>query len=251
MAVVRWQRVAELVADDVREQILSGRLESGAVLPKEELLRSSYPVSKASLREAMRILEAEGLVTVRRGNVGGAVVRRPSAGNVAYALALVLRADGVLLPDVARALREVEPLCAGMCAERSDRRRNVVPRLRAAHSQALSDVDDLARASQSSRRFHECLVELCGNRSLAVMAGALETIWSSHETGRTSACDPSAIPLAARRAALDAHGELIQLIAAGDVSGARRLAGTHLDAVQSMPAPNYGEGRVVPLSLRY
>src|SRR5262245_25847064 len=131
IANVRWQRMAELVASHLREQILSGELADGDVLPKEEALRQNYPVSKPSFREAMRILEAEGLVAVRRGKVGGAVVVKPSATNVAYTLALVLRSEHVHLPEVARALREVEPSCAALCAERRDRRRAVVPKLRA------------------------------------------------------------------------------------------------------------------------
>jgi DNA-binding FadR family transcriptional regulator len=251
MTALRWQRVAELVANDLREQILSGKLTTGDLLPKEEALRATYPVSKPSLREAMRILEAEGLVTVRRGNVGGAIVQRPSAANVAYTLALVLRSNKVAIPDVARALREVEPLCAGMCAERPDRRRRVVPKLKSIHTQSLASLDDLAKASAMSRLFHEAIVELCGNASLVVLAGALEAIWSSHETSRTSVCDPASIPLVERRAALAAHAELLARIDEGDVAGARELASTHLGQVQSFPAPNFGAGQIIPLSLRH
>ena len=82
--------MAELVADRLRSRILTGDLEDGDLLPKEEELREIYPVSKPSFREAMRILEAQGLITIRRGNVGGAVVHRPTANNVAYTLAMVL-----------------------------------------------------------------------------------------------------------------------------------------------------------------
>src|SRR5947209_6940395 len=133
---LRFQRLAELVADRLRERILRGDLEDGDLLPKEEELRASYPVSKPSLREAMRILEAEGLITVRRGNVGGAVVHRPTPANVAYTLAMVLSANRVDIPDVARALREVEPSCAALCAGRADRAAAVVPQLRALQNEA-------------------------------------------------------------------------------------------------------------------
>ena len=91
---LKWQRVAVSVANHLRDRILTGDLDDGDILPKEDVLRTLFPVSKPSLREAMRILETEGLVTIRRGNMGGAVVHRPSASNVAYSLALVLRSEG-------------------------------------------------------------------------------------------------------------------------------------------------------------
>src|ERR1700761_8933558 len=93
-ADLRSPKVAEVVAARLRRRILTGELEDGELLPKEEELREQYPVSKPSFREAQRILEAEGLITIRRGNVGGAVVHRPSANNVAYTMAMVLASRG-------------------------------------------------------------------------------------------------------------------------------------------------------------
>jgi len=247
---LRWQRLAELVSDRLRDRILSGDLPDGALLPKEEELREIYPVSKPSLREAMRILEAEGLLTVRRGNVGGAVVHRPTATNVAYTLAMVLRAEGVGLPDVAMALREMEPACAGLCAQRRDRRRAVLPALRAAHQESIEAVGNVAAATEASRRFHEAVVQLCGNGSLIVIVGALEALWSEHETGWSRSSGAEAVSLRRRHRALDAHGELIDLIAAGDAAGARELAASHLRAVHDYLPPATDTLSVSPERLR-
>jgi len=62
---------AEAVADRLRDRILSGEVPNGGMLPKLEDLTEEFRVSKASLREACRILETEGLLSVLRGNVGG------------------------------------------------------------------------------------------------------------------------------------------------------------------------------------
>ena len=75
----RPPHLAELVADTLRQQILNGTLTGGSLLAKQEDLLAEFGVSKPSLREAMRILEAEGLLRVRRGKLGGSVVRRPNA----------------------------------------------------------------------------------------------------------------------------------------------------------------------------
>ena len=71
---VRFRRLAEQVADELRRRILSGELADGSVLPTEDELLVEFPISKPSLREAIRILDAEGLLSVRRGKLGGSVV---------------------------------------------------------------------------------------------------------------------------------------------------------------------------------
>src|SRR5262245_5834691 len=129
----RPPRVAEVVADRLRARILNGELQDGDRLPKEETLRGEFPVAKPSLREGLRILEAEGLISVVRGNQGGAIVHTPKAANAAYALGLVMVAQGVSGEDVAFALRSLEPLCAELCASREDRERTVVRTLRNVH----------------------------------------------------------------------------------------------------------------------
>ncbi|MFS3128307.1 FadR/GntR family transcriptional regulator [Nocardioides sp. Bht2] len=245
---LRWQRVAELVADHLRERILGGDLEDGMTLPKEEELRLAYPVSKPSLREAMRILEAEGLITVRRGNKGGAVVHRPTSMNVAYTLSLLLHSKGVDIPEVAYALRELEPGCAQACAERPDRMEAVVPQLRALHAKAVASVEDLDAVTKCSREFHEGLVSLCGNRPLIVIVGALEALWSNHETDLIQSRESDKeVPMEERLQALEVHEKLIDLIEAGDGAATRTLAAKHLLKAQSYPSPNYGEGIEVPI----
>jgi GntR family transcriptional regulator, transcriptional repressor for pyruvate dehydrogenase complex len=247
---IRPQRMAELVADQLRNRILTGDLEDGDLLPKEEELRELYPVSKPSFREAMRILEAQGLITIRRGNIGGSVVHRPTAKNVAYTLAMVLATREAAMDDVAQALRECEPVCVALCAERSDRRRKVLPTLRRIQRDSLRNVGDLVVATTMSRQFHEALVQSCGNQSLIIMVGALEAVWSSHETNWASRVNDSlAVPLDERRAAFDVHEEIIELIDAGDSDGARELSTNHLRVAQGYPTLDE-DGRVDHSRLR-
>lgn len=245
---LRFHRLAEKVADHLRERILSGELIDGSLLPKEEQLRAEYPVSKPSLREAMRILESEGLITVRRGNLGGAVVHRPSSANVAYTLGLVLRSKQVTIADVAAALLEVEPACAALCAQRSDRKRIVVPALRKIHREAERCVDDLVGITTVSRRYHEALVQHCGNETLIIMAGALEALWSAHESSWASrVTDHGGIPIEERLAVLEEHKAIIDAIADGDAQLARDLTAAHLAEAQRYPGES---GTVDPVAVR-
>lgn len=251
-AVLRPPRMADLVADRLRQRILSGDLDDGDLLPKEEELREEFPVSKPSIREAMRILEAEGLVTVRRGNRGGAVVHKPTQAHAAYTLGLVLAASSVEIDDVAQALREVEPICAALCAQRPDRMTTVVPLLEAAHEKTMTQVEALINATRGSRSFHETMVQQCGNRTLAVVVGAMEKMWSAHERSWAEWAEEEEdpIPIEQRLEALDAHRQLIDLIAAGDATGARRLAEEHLASVQLYPASRQGSNEINIASLK-
>src|SRR3954451_19595563 len=122
----RKARAADRVAGSLRDRILAGEFAAGELLSKQEELLRDTGVSMPSLREALRILETEGLITVQRGNVGGAVVHVPGPADAAYTLALILQSQSTSLDDVSAALRMVEPMCVSACATRPDRHQTVV-----------------------------------------------------------------------------------------------------------------------------
>lgn len=229
---LRQPRLAEMVADRLRSRILNGELADGDLLPKQEELLHEFQVSKPSIREALRILETEGLITVQRGNVGGAVIHVPKASNAAYMLSLVLEAKHVGLADIAVALKHLEPVCVGMCAGRSDRAETVVPRLRELQDEAASVVDtaDDATYTHLARRFHEELVAQCGNETMILIVGTLEALWSAHQQQwATTASAAGEFPDAAyRTVSLDDHEKLIDAIVAGDAETATQFARQHL-----------------------
>ena len=247
---VRAPHVAELVADKLRDRILDGALADGDELPKQEDLLGEFGVSRPSIREALRILEAEGLISVRRGKVGGAVVHRPKADNVAYTLGLVLRASQVHVDDVSSALNLIEPVCASLCASRDDRETEVLPVLRGLQDQARACIDDPEEFTVISRRFHEALVELSGNETLILVIGALESVWSGHaEAWAERNIENDEFPdFAYRQRGLDDHEMMIRLIERGEADAAAREARRHLEW-----SPVYAideENNIVPALLR-
>src|ERR1700743_249632 len=74
---IRAPKTAELIAANLRRQIVGGGLKEGLALPPEAELMEQFRVSRPTLREAFRILEAESLITIRRGSRGGAQVTAP------------------------------------------------------------------------------------------------------------------------------------------------------------------------------
>jgi DNA-binding FadR family transcriptional regulator len=237
---LRQPRLAEIVAASLREDILTGRLKEGDSLPRQEQLFTDFRVSLPAVREALRILETEGLITVRRGKVGGAVVHLPTTDRIARMISMVLQTRAATMGDVSGALLHLEPACAGLCAARRDRAETAVPALRAAVQAQKDAFEDAARFPALARRFHEELVAQCGNETMIVLIGSLETLWTAHEEtvwGEVplldGATDPSA-PMARRslRAALRDHEKLLAAIEAGESARAVSLASAHLDAAR-------------------
>jgi GntR family transcriptional repressor for pyruvate dehydrogenase complex len=229
---LRQPRLAEIVAAALRDRITSGRLRDGDRLPKQEELLDELGVSRPSLREALRILETEGLVTVRRGNVGGAFVHAPNHDDAGYMLGLVLESRNVTVADLAEAIRGVEPVCAGLCAGRADRETAVLPALRAIQEEMRRQRDDEIAFARLGRQFHEALVALCGNETMKVTVGALEAVWSARERdwARRVSGTPTYPDVETRDAGLRAHERMLGLIEAGDATGATRAAARHLES---------------------
>ncbi|OMC41311.1 GntR family transcriptional regulator [Mycobacterium sp. GA-1841] len=220
--------MAEIVASKLRDDILSGRLREGDVLPTQESLFGEFGVSPPALREAIHLLETDGLISVRRGNVGGAVVQMPSADRTAHTIGMVLQARAATPADVSEALLHLEPICAGMCAAREDRATEVVPYLQAEIDVQTAQFDDLSHYVPNARRFHEALVSRCGNEPMILLIGSLELIWSAHE----SSVWGDDVDQATMRAALRDHQRLLDAIAEGDPARATKLAADHLTAAR-------------------
>jgi GntR family transcriptional regulator, transcriptional repressor for pyruvate dehydrogenase complex len=227
-------RIAEMIADSLRRRILGGALADGDALPKMDDLVMEFPVSRPSIREAMRILETEGLVSVRRGNVGGAIVHTPKAETAGYMLGVVLQARRTLLSDLAEALLEFEPACAAKAAEAPDRNDVLVPQLVILNERLEANLADGPAFTRLARRFHDAVVHGSGNTTMALVVGALETLWSDHESNWAEAASAHGdYPVrAARDAVLRIHVKITQAIEDGDAARAKHLAARHLHESQ-------------------
>ncbi len=248
---LRQPRLAELIANELRQRILNGEHRHGELLPKQEDLLEEFNVSKPSVREALRILETEGLIQVRRGSRGGATVQLPQSRDAAYMLGLVLQSKGVGFDDVATALQRLEPTCAAMCADRPDHA-DVARALREVHHRATEAVDDELEFVEQMRIFHESLVAFCGNETMKAVVGSLAELWSAkerqwaHGVANTSKYPGPEL----RQAGLGAHERIIGLIEAGEGHDVSRVAWKHLCATQIYALSASHDTRVDAAGLR-
>jgi DNA-binding FadR family transcriptional regulator len=249
---LRQPRLAEVVASVLRERIIEGSLGDGDLLPKQDALLEEFRISRPSLREALRILESEGLIRVRRGNVGGSVVEVPTAETSAYMFGLVLQSRRGTVTDLASAIKHIEPITASLCAQRSDRAKKVLPGLEANLAATTAAIGDGPEFTRLAREFHELMVASCGNETLILTVGALESLWSEQERRWAQTADSQGRYPDARhqREVQSAHKSLTQSIAAGNADRASKLAHNHLDHSQRYALEGSGKAVVTATSLR-
>jgi len=125
---VKKQTMAEQMAETIQESILSGELESGAVLPTEPELAEQFGVSRAVVRDATRILMARGLVEVQHGR--GVFVTQAENEAFGEALLLALRRVGASAWDVEQFEQILFPEVIALAAGSASDERRAVPAMR-------------------------------------------------------------------------------------------------------------------------
>jgi GntR family transcriptional regulator, transcriptional repressor for pyruvate dehydrogenase complex len=221
----------EQIADELRRLIISGELDEGDSLGREPDLVARFGVSRPSLREALRILETEGLISVVRGVLGGVVVHRPDQRMTARAAALVLQSRNVSLADVFGARELIEPAAVRLIASARDRRRSA-KRIRSLIAEQHRAIDDPVAFASANVRFHEELVALAGNQTLTIVAEMLNEVVAR---ANVSVADRVRLESpATRRRGIRSHERLASLIEAGDAEGAEEHWSTHMTAVRRL-----------------
>lgn len=225
-AKVRVPKTAELVAGHLREQIVRGELRDGDVLPSENSLRAQFGVSRPTLREALRILESESLLTIRRGSAGGARVQSPTSLLVAKHAGLVLQHRGTALRDVttARAIIEV-PSVGFLARNRTD---SDLERLDRAIENARLRAGSSADAILVHTPLHALIMELADNKTLTLMSEMVQQILDAANYSRSKEIVGTEANDRALRRAMHAHERVVELIRARDAEGAEQLWRLHL-----------------------
>lgn len=220
-STARIPKTAELVADDIRNRIVRGQLKEGDYLPLEGELKVTLGISRPTLREAFRILEAEKLISVARGSRTGARVHAPRAQAVSRYAGFVLQTQGTTVSDIYEARLAIEPFIAHRLADQQD----------TGAADKLQDEADRLTVLVDEKRyidfmiglveFHRLLVECGGNRTLQLITEMLQDITADYQVERLRRhpIDPET----QRKRALwgiRSFRKLVTLIRAGDGEGA-------------------------------
>ncbi|MFI1212975.1 FadR/GntR family transcriptional regulator [Streptomyces sp. NPDC020802] len=213
-------KASDVLAAEVRERILSGEFTEGTALPPERQLVEQTGLSRATVREALRVLEVERLVEIRPGRGGGAFVHRPGHESLANTVQLVIRGQRIRLEALHETREAIEPACAALAAER--RTEQDLAELEAADTALVAAGDDIQRFLRANIRWHNTVARASGNELLIGFMGALsESIYAATNLERFM--DDGVRELTAR-----AHARITDAIRAGDGTTARRRMSRHV-----------------------
>jgi GntR family transcriptional regulator, transcriptional repressor for pyruvate dehydrogenase complex len=215
-------KTSEVVAFAVARDIVEHGLQSGDRLPLEAEMVEQYRVSRESLREALRLLEAQGIVSIRRGPGGGPVVGTASSMNLARTMTLYFQLAGATYEELLDAWRMLEPLAAELAARNPDR--ELVEQTLGAHLERFDDGGDVAAYQAHSNGLHFSVIDLADNQVLALVVGAIGDIIRTHVILRID-------PFQLRQLIDDDHAAVAAAVIAGDAEGARQAMLAHIDGL--------------------
>ena len=187
-APAKRPKAAENVAAELRRQIVTGRLKPGDKLHPENVLQAEFAISRPTMREALRILESESLISISRGKHGGARVIAIDLGAAANQVGVYLQIAGTTLTDVWLARTILEPPAAGMLAALGNPQTFAALEANIAAAREAAQ-HDLIRYADLSAEFSMLITQHCGNQTIHLLSSLIyDIIRRQHEdvTARTS-----------------------------------------------------------------
>jgi len=214
----RLPKASTLLANELREEIIRSRLSVGVNVPNETELIEKTGYSRATVREALRLLEAEGLIVTRRGPRGGVQVSRPDIAQSTRSMAVLLALSDAKLRDLFLFRQHLEPEAARL----------------AATAATPEQIEEMLKATENNPdqvsrvvSFHSLLAEACGNEFYRVVVKIIIEIaaWHTPEEGLDS------VDLNAANAS---HRKIAEHVAAGRGDEAAAVMLRHLRAFEAV-----------------
>jgi DNA-binding FadR family transcriptional regulator len=194
------------------------RLRPGDKLPPERVMLEEFRVARSTLREALRFLELQGVLSLRTGPGGGPVIREPGSTHLAATLALALQFKDAPYRVIVEARMALEPVMAGLAAQRiSDEDLAELARCNEMMTRQPVDFEAFLQANQ---RFHDVIALASGNALFASILEALMGIMDGTAIGID-------YPPQSQAAIAEAHGHIQAALAARDAEAATEAMRRH------------------------
>ncbi|GAA2446583.1 FadR/GntR family transcriptional regulator [Actinomadura vinacea] len=214
----RGPKVAEAIAQDIVRKIGAEGLAPGTPLPSEAQMLADYGVGRGSLREALRILEVHGLISIKPGPRGGPIVAEVSPAAFGQMASLYFQAGRITFRELIEARLVMEPVMARLAAQRRDPEQTAL----LARIADGTPLDDDQGYYGHSGDFHRLVASMSGNGMLNLFSGSLGHIFHDRVSGLL-------FPKARRAKVRDVHAEIAKAIAAGDADAAESLMREHME----------------------
>lgn len=227
----RKTKLAEMIAAQILDDIAARQMSEGDPLMSEAAMLQHYGGGRASVREALRILETNGLITIKAGPKGGAVVGSVDPVQFGRTTSRYLQLAGATIRDLIEARLLLEPATTGLAARRRDPAG--VARLEAWFDEPDQGSGDDMAYLRESFEFHSIVAGMSGNKVLDLITLATKDMF-------TSRVRSAIYPAGERRRVRTVHEEIGRVILEGDAERAEDLMREHLNeyvryAVRRLP----------------
>jgi GntR family transcriptional repressor for pyruvate dehydrogenase complex len=216
---VRAPKTAMLLAQRIVMDIERLSLKTGDRLPPERAMLEEYAVGRGTLRESLRFLEFQGVLSISAGPGGGPVVKTPDASNLATTLVLLLQFSGGTFRAIAEARYALEPMMARLAAERITG--ESIQELQEAVTDMEGKLDDRTAFLEANKRFHDIIAWASGNQLFGLLVDAILGIMDGAVLGID-------YPRHRRTAILKAHREILGPVAEHDPVAAEDAMRQHI-----------------------
>jgi DNA-binding FadR family transcriptional regulator len=211
------------IARQIEAHIIDSGFEPGARLGSETELIEQYSIGRSILREAVRILEYDGIAAMRRGPGGGLFVTAPSGDGLVHAAALWLHLNDAQTGDLFEVREILESRCAVWAAERIDPAGTDLLRAMLDEERALAEARSFEAYSAQTLKFHQVVAELAGNAVARLVVTMLADLTEAYGAANSYSAEDIV-------AETRAHEAIVHAIVAGDGPLASQRMTAHLRA---------------------
>ncbi len=212
---IKVPKAGEVVAERIRRQIASGKLPIGHQLPQEEELTAMFGIARTTLREALRVLESQGLIGIKRGRGGGAIVTEPKLDSLSEMIGVVMQLRQTTLGDLDDARMMIEPPLAGRLARSHTPEDLDVLNAIVARADAAAEASDGVAFGRAAAALHEAIITRAGNNTMAIFGSLLHDILEHHFGSAAANTNQDLF-----RRAVRSYRKLLKLIEQGDEAAA-------------------------------
>lgn len=239
-ALDRPEKTALVLAHRIVRDIRNNGHLTGHRLPSERVMVEEYQVGRNTLKEALRYLEFQGVLTLRPGPGGGPVVGRPDATNVASSLLLVMQFHEVPFQAIVEARQGLEPLMARLATERIDPQ-NLGKLGNTLEVMQTRIDDDLDGFLEANKQFHDLIASASGNALFQMLVEALLGILDGSVVGVD-------YPPHRRKAILQAHTRIYEALERGDVEATGAAMEAHMTEYSNYIARKFPQALAEPVT---
>jgi GntR family transcriptional regulator, transcriptional repressor for pyruvate dehydrogenase complex len=217
----RPPKAAMLVAQRIVREIVRGNVQAGDLLPPERVMLETYQTGRGTLREALRLLEFQGVIALKPGPRGGPVVLNPDSSHLASTIVLLMQLKQAPFRTIVEVRTALEPMISRLAAERiSD---ESLAALGDTIDQMRKQLDDQEQFLDANQRFHDIIAWSSGNTLFGYVVDSILGIMDGTVLGID-------YPAPRRAAILTAHEEIYQALLDRDPTASEVRMREHIEA---------------------